>query len=168
MHTIKDRAVVVDGQIVIRPIMVVALTHDHRLLDGREAVTFLGRFAVSCTAEWTDSYSLQWGSKNTLKTLRRCSLLFKAADSADHVEMFNLVYIWSRLLTYSLVCHVVTHELLSFLPSSIRPRVHLNRSYQYTRLSLYLINVGLGMGSCIYRDFCRPCSYTSYAMINQS
>lgn len=42
MHAVKDRAVVVDGQIVIRPIMVVALTYDHRLLDGREAVTFLG------------------------------------------------------------------------------------------------------------------------------
>ncbi|KAF7318992.1 Dihydrolipoamide succinyltransferase [Mycena chlorophos] len=41
MHSIKDRPVVVDGQIVIRPIMVVALTYDHRLLDGREAVTFL-------------------------------------------------------------------------------------------------------------------------------
>jgi len=41
MHTVKDRAVVVDGQIVIRPIMIVALTYDHRLLDGREAVTFL-------------------------------------------------------------------------------------------------------------------------------
>ncbi|KAM5533777.1 hypothetical protein V8D89_012552 [Ganoderma adspersum] len=41
MHAIKDRPVVVDGQIVIRPIMVVALTYDHRLLDGREAVTFL-------------------------------------------------------------------------------------------------------------------------------
>jgi len=46
MHTIKDRAVVVDGQIVIRPIMVVALTYDHRLLDGREAVTFLGKFSI--------------------------------------------------------------------------------------------------------------------------
>ena len=33
----------VDGQIVIRPIMVVALTYDHRMLDGREAVTFLGK-----------------------------------------------------------------------------------------------------------------------------
>ena len=43
MHTIKDRPVVVNGQIVIRPIMVVALTYDHRLLDGREAVTFLGK-----------------------------------------------------------------------------------------------------------------------------
>ncbi|KAI0676293.1 dihydrolipoamide succinyltransferase [Trametes maxima] len=41
MHAIKDRPVVVNGQIVIRPIMVVALTYDHRLLDGREAVTFL-------------------------------------------------------------------------------------------------------------------------------
>ncbi|KAH9478478.1 Dihydrolipoyllysine-residue succinyltransferase component of 2-oxoglutarate dehydrogenase complex, mitochondrial [Psilocybe cubensis] len=41
MHTIKERPVVVDGQIVIRPIMVVALTYDHRLMDGREAVTFL-------------------------------------------------------------------------------------------------------------------------------
>ncbi|TFK48966.1 dihydrolipoamide succinyltransferase [Heliocybe sulcata] len=41
MHAIKDRPVVVDGQIVIRPVMVVALTYDHRLLDGREAVTFL-------------------------------------------------------------------------------------------------------------------------------
>lgn len=43
MHAIKDKAVVVDGKIVIRPIMVVALTYDHRLLDGREAVTFLVR-----------------------------------------------------------------------------------------------------------------------------
>lgn len=41
MHTIKERAVVVDGQIVIRPIMIIALTYDHRLLDGREATTFL-------------------------------------------------------------------------------------------------------------------------------
>lgn len=42
MHAINDRAHVVDGKIEIRPIMVVALTYDHRLLDGREAVTFLG------------------------------------------------------------------------------------------------------------------------------
>jgi hypothetical protein len=43
MHAIKEKPVVVDGEIVIRPIMVVALTYDHRLLDGREAVTFLGK-----------------------------------------------------------------------------------------------------------------------------
>jgi 2-oxoglutarate dehydrogenase E2 component (dihydrolipoamide succinyltransferase) len=41
MHGIKERPVVVDGQIVIRPIMYVALTYDHRLIDGRESVTFL-------------------------------------------------------------------------------------------------------------------------------
>ncbi|KAL5522515.1 KGD2 [Sanghuangporus baumii] len=41
MHTIKERPVVVNGEIIVRPIMVVALTYDHRLLDGREAVTFL-------------------------------------------------------------------------------------------------------------------------------
>merc|ERR1719158_137810 len=41
MHAIKDRAVVVDKQIVIRPMMYLALTYDHRLVDGREAVTFL-------------------------------------------------------------------------------------------------------------------------------
>lgn len=47
MHAIKEKPVVVNGQIVIRPIMVVALTYDHRLLDGREAVTFLGKFPTS-------------------------------------------------------------------------------------------------------------------------
>lgn len=43
MHAIKETPVAIDGQITIRPIMVVALTYDHRLLDGREAVTFLVR-----------------------------------------------------------------------------------------------------------------------------
>jgi len=43
MHAIKDKPVVVNGKIEVRPIMVVALTYDHRLLDGREAVTFLVR-----------------------------------------------------------------------------------------------------------------------------
>jgi len=41
LHAIKDKPVVVDGQIVIRPMMYLALTYDHRLLDGREAVQFL-------------------------------------------------------------------------------------------------------------------------------
>jgi 2-oxoglutarate dehydrogenase E2 component (dihydrolipoamide succinyltransferase) len=41
MHAIKDRAVVVNGQLAVRPMMYVALTYDHRLVDGREAVTFL-------------------------------------------------------------------------------------------------------------------------------
>lgn len=41
MHNIVERAVVENGQIVIRPIMYLALSYDHRLVDGKEAVTFL-------------------------------------------------------------------------------------------------------------------------------
>jgi 2-oxoglutarate dehydrogenase E2 component (dihydrolipoamide succinyltransferase) len=41
MHNIQERAVVVDGEIVIRPMMYLALSYDHRLIDGREAVQFL-------------------------------------------------------------------------------------------------------------------------------
>ena len=41
MHKIQDRPVVVDGQIVIRPMMYLALTYDHRIIDGKEAVQFL-------------------------------------------------------------------------------------------------------------------------------
>lgn len=43
LHTIQERPVARDGQVVIRPMMYVALTYDHRLVDGREAVTFLKR-----------------------------------------------------------------------------------------------------------------------------
>jgi 2-oxoglutarate dehydrogenase E2 component (dihydrolipoamide succinyltransferase) len=43
MHRIEERPVVVNGQIVIRPMMYLALSYDHRLIDGREAVTFLVR-----------------------------------------------------------------------------------------------------------------------------
>jgi 2-oxoglutarate dehydrogenase E2 component (dihydrolipoamide succinyltransferase) len=43
MHKIQERPVVVDGQIVIRPMMYVALSYDHRIIDGRESVSFLVR-----------------------------------------------------------------------------------------------------------------------------
>jgi 2-oxoglutarate dehydrogenase E2 component (dihydrolipoamide succinyltransferase) len=43
MHAIKKRPVVVDQQIVVRPMMYLALSYDHRLIDGREAVSFLVR-----------------------------------------------------------------------------------------------------------------------------
>jgi 2-oxoglutarate dehydrogenase E2 component (dihydrolipoamide succinyltransferase) len=43
MHRIENRPMVVDNQIVIRPMMYVALSYDHRLIDGREGVTFLKR-----------------------------------------------------------------------------------------------------------------------------
>jgi 2-oxoglutarate dehydrogenase E2 component (dihydrolipoamide succinyltransferase) len=43
LHAIQDRPVAVDGQVVIRPMMYLALTYDHRIVDGREAVSFLRR-----------------------------------------------------------------------------------------------------------------------------
>ena len=41
MHKIQDRPVVEDGEIVVRPMMYLALSYDHRLIDGQEAVRFL-------------------------------------------------------------------------------------------------------------------------------
>ncbi len=43
MHKIQDRPVAIDGQVVIRPMMYLALSYDHRIVDGKEAVTFLVR-----------------------------------------------------------------------------------------------------------------------------
>jgi 2-oxoglutarate dehydrogenase E2 component (dihydrolipoamide succinyltransferase) len=43
LHAIQDRPVARDGQVVIRPMMYVALTYDHRIVDGREAVGFVVR-----------------------------------------------------------------------------------------------------------------------------
>ena len=47
MHKIQDRPVVIDGKVEIRPMMYLALTYDHRIVDGREAVTFLVRVKES-------------------------------------------------------------------------------------------------------------------------
>jgi len=41
MHSIQERPIAIDGEVVIRPMMYLALTYDHRIVDGREAVTFL-------------------------------------------------------------------------------------------------------------------------------
>lgn len=41
MHSIQQRAVVIDGEIVVRPMMYLALTYDHRIIDGKQAVQFL-------------------------------------------------------------------------------------------------------------------------------
>jgi 2-oxoglutarate dehydrogenase E2 component (dihydrolipoamide succinyltransferase) len=43
MHKIEPRPVVVEGQVLVRPMMYVALSYDHRIVDGRQAVTFLVR-----------------------------------------------------------------------------------------------------------------------------
>jgi len=50
MHAIQERPVAREGQVVIRPMMYVALTYDHRLVDGREAVTFLKRIKEAIEA----------------------------------------------------------------------------------------------------------------------
>ena len=41
MHTIKERPVVVDGEIAIRPMMYLAMSYDHRIIDGKDSVQFL-------------------------------------------------------------------------------------------------------------------------------
>jgi len=43
MHKIQDRPMVVGGKVEVRPMMYLALSYDHRIVDGREAVTFLVR-----------------------------------------------------------------------------------------------------------------------------
>lgn len=50
MHAIQERPVAMDGQVVIRPMMYVALSYDHRIVDGREAVTFLRRIKEAVEA----------------------------------------------------------------------------------------------------------------------
>ena len=47
MHRIEDRPVAVDGKVVVRPMMYLALSYDHRIVDGKEAVTFLVRVKES-------------------------------------------------------------------------------------------------------------------------
>lgn len=64
MHKIEERAVVVNGQIVIRPMMYVALSYDHRIIDGRESVSFLVR-----VKELLENPELLLFGKDPVKTL---------------------------------------------------------------------------------------------------
>jgi 2-oxoglutarate dehydrogenase E2 component (dihydrolipoamide succinyltransferase) len=64
MHKIQERPVVVDGQIVARPMMYVALSYDHRIIDGRESVSFLVR-----VKELLESPELLLFGKDPLKAL---------------------------------------------------------------------------------------------------
>jgi 2-oxoglutarate dehydrogenase E2 component (dihydrolipoamide succinyltransferase) len=41
MHTIKDRAIVENGQVIVAPMMYIAISYDHRIIDGKDAVLFL-------------------------------------------------------------------------------------------------------------------------------
>ena len=47
MHKIQERPVALNGEVVIRPMMYLALSYDHRMVDGKEAVTFLVRVKES-------------------------------------------------------------------------------------------------------------------------
>lgn len=64
MHKIQERPVVVDGQIVIRPMMYLALSYDHRIIDGRESVSFLVR-----VKELLENPELLLFGKDPVKTL---------------------------------------------------------------------------------------------------
>lgn len=91
----------VDGQIVIRPIMVVALTYDHRLLDGREAVTFLGTVVfLARLGTWLITVVfLQLKCGTTSKTRRRCCS-HKAVRCLEDL----CVYPWWQLCFLVLLC----------------------------------------------------------------
>jgi 2-oxoglutarate dehydrogenase E2 component (dihydrolipoamide succinyltransferase) len=64
MHKIQERPVVVEGQIVVRPMMYVALSYDHRIIDGRESVSFLVR-----VKELLENPELLLFGKDPVKTL---------------------------------------------------------------------------------------------------
>lgn len=64
MHKIQERPVVVDGQVVVRPMMYVALSYDHRIIDGRESVSFLVR-----VKELLETPELLLIGKDPVKTL---------------------------------------------------------------------------------------------------
>jgi 2-oxoglutarate dehydrogenase E2 component (dihydrolipoamide succinyltransferase) len=64
MHKIQERPVVIDGQIVARPMMYLALSYDHRIIDGRESVSFLVR-----VKELLENPELLLIGKDPVKTL---------------------------------------------------------------------------------------------------
>jgi 2-oxoglutarate dehydrogenase E2 component (dihydrolipoamide succinyltransferase) len=64
MHKIQERPVVLDGQIVARPMMYLALSYDHRIIDGRESVSFLVR-----VKELLENPELLLFGKDPVKTL---------------------------------------------------------------------------------------------------
>jgi len=58
MHAIQDRPIAVSGQVVIRPMMYLALSYDHRIVDGREAVTFLVKVKQAIEASTLQQLSI--------------------------------------------------------------------------------------------------------------
>lgn len=66
MHRIEDRPVAIDGKVEIRPMMYVALSYDHRIVDGREAVSFLKRIKECVENPELIMMEIKNGSKNDL------------------------------------------------------------------------------------------------------
>jgi 2-oxoglutarate dehydrogenase E2 component (dihydrolipoamide succinyltransferase) len=64
MHKIQDRPMVLNGQVVVRPMMYIALSYDHRVIDGRESVSFLVR-----VKEFLENPELLLIGKDPVKTL---------------------------------------------------------------------------------------------------
>ncbi len=65
MHNIVERPVVIDGEVKVRPIMYVALSYDHRIIDGKESVSFL----VAVKEMLEDPAKLIFGGKDAEEVL---------------------------------------------------------------------------------------------------
>jgi hypothetical protein len=81
MHGIFPRPVAVKGQVEIRPMMYIALTYDHRLIDGREAVTFLKRVKELCENPSTRTRAMPCAA-----AMRSAPAQRGAARRGDHAE----------------------------------------------------------------------------------
>jgi 2-oxoglutarate dehydrogenase E2 component (dihydrolipoamide succinyltransferase) len=68
MHNIVDRPIAVNGQVEIHPIMYVALSYDHRIIDGRESVSFL----VKVKEMLEEPAKMMFGGKDPIKELLNC------------------------------------------------------------------------------------------------
>ena len=93
MHAIKKRPVVVDDQIVIRPMMYLALSYDHRIIDGREAVSFLVRI------------------KECIEDPERMMLALCSGSGSDKWQLACRKTVRSRFAIY---CRLATHHCHSY------------------------------------------------------
>ena len=89
MHNIKERPVVEDGQIVARPMMYIALSYDHRIIDGKDAVLFL--VAVKEALEDPARLLLNRGLSGPRSTIRRRVLLRRLTTGCFGLQRLECV-----------------------------------------------------------------------------
>jgi 2-oxoglutarate dehydrogenase E2 component (dihydrolipoamide succinyltransferase) len=65
MHNIIERPVAINGQVIVRPMMYLALSYDHRIIDGKDSVSFL----IKVKEGIENPVSLMFGGKDPLKNL---------------------------------------------------------------------------------------------------